>query len=51
MVRMEQWRLYDRLEPWLLMIDTGLGRGPHRFLFARAVVDDFGNLVIVQGWM
>jgi len=46
-------RRYDRLRAWLLTIELGpdhvMAHGtayPH----ARAVVDDFGNLVIVGGW-
>ena len=48
-------RTYNEPTQWLLMLTHGLQStsavGCNQWAFARAVVDDFGDLVIVRGWM
>jgi hypothetical protein len=55
-VNTAHYRVFDVPAPnWFVMVDIGndhSGAGlRHSYPSARAVVDDFGTLVIVRGWL
>ncbi len=43
-------RMYDNGK-YLLTLRLGLAPERHSFIYAEAVVDDFGDLYLVTGWM